>query len=194
MRYAVVQIARSEAFKSAREFRPWEVPILEQIHGASVAVVGEKDYPKIDYPSAAEEYERLSTRYGKPEGSEQPYVQIVFGAGLSGLQRAIDEAQTEAESREAIPYVPVQPISAAGRGYLAAEAKQIEADKQAIKRERAALEAEQAKLAADQAAVAKERTDLETLLETASTPTPAAPAPKASKTPKAPPAAEPIDA
>jgi hypothetical protein len=193
MRYAVVQIARSEAFKSARDFRPWEVPILEQIHGASVAVVGEKDVPKIDWPSAAEEYDRLAQRYGKPEGSEQPYVAIVYGVGLSGLQRAIDEAQAEAESRDAIPYVPVQPISAAGRGYLAAEAKQIEADKAAIKRERAALEAEQAKLAADQAAVAKERTDLETLLETASTPpTPAAPAPAAPA--RKAPVAKPIDA
>jgi len=197
MRFSVVQITRNEAFKSIREFKPWEVPILEQIHGAgNVAVVGEVDYPKVEWPSASEEFDRLAQRYKKPEGSEQPYVAVVFGVGFSGLQRAIDEAQQEAEEREAIPYVPPQPLSKANRGYLAAEAKQIEADKAAIKRERESLEAAQAQLAKDQAKVAQERKDLETLLETASTPAPkapAAPAEKPAKPPKAP-AAQPIDA
>jgi hypothetical protein len=149
----------SEAQTRVSEFRPWEVPILQQIHGAElVQVVGEKDYPKIEYPEAQVEYERLGARYKSPEGSNQPYVELVFGLGGHNLGRAIEAAQIEAGTREAIAYVEPKPFDSASNGYLQAERDALVAERRALEKEKAEIARQVAEREA-QAAVEKAAQD-----------------------------------
>lgn len=214
MRYVMVKVTRSEAAERVSEFRPWEVPILQLIHGDElVHVVGEVDYDKIPYPDAQAEYERMETKYRAPEGSDASYCRQVYGIGAARLHKAIQEAEQEASERDPIAFEPAPVLDIGNKGYLKAEAASIAKEREAIKAERAALEAEKAEkvaaegdalaaeraqiaaeraqIAAERAAVAKEREEVASLLDAAT----AAPAAKpAAKKPsgKAEPAAQPI--
>lgn len=199
MRYVMVKLTRSEAAERISEFRPWEVPILQLIHGDElVTVVGEVDYDKIAYPDAQAEYERLETKYKGPEGSDVSYCRQVYGIGSARLYKAIQEAETEASERDAIPYEPAPVIDLSNKGYLKAEAASLAKEREAIKAERAALDAEKAEkaaqsqsaeadalkaereaIAAERAALAKEREEVAALLDSATAAPAAKPAAKA---------------
>lgn len=198
MRYVIVQVTRSEASERVSEFRPWEVPILQQIHGESlVQVLGEKDYDKIPYPDAQAELERLESRYKSPEGSNQSYVAMVFGLGINGLGRAIKDAEREAKARPVQEYAPKSPADLAAEKvafeYLKAEhaadvaAKEAELAAERVEQEerlaaeRANLEAQAKALAEREKAIAAAE---EAILEQATKPAPAAAEPAKAETPK----------
>lgn len=198
MRYVIVEVTRSEASARVSEFRPWEVPILQQIHGEPlVQVLGEKDYDKIPYPDPQVEIERLESRYKNPEGSNQSYVAMVFGLGVTGLARAIKDAEREAKSRTAQPYTPKTPadfaaekqafeyLKAEHAADLAAKEAELAAEKaeqeDQLAAERANLEAQAKALAEREKAIAAAE---EAILEQATKPAPAAAEPAKAEAPK----------
>lgn len=170
MRFAKVRVARSEAFVQTVTVGAWEVPLLRAVHGeGTVQIIGEQDDKRREYPDAATEFERLSTKYGSPGGSTTSYAQAIYGHDGAGLAKAIAEAAEDEKNRAPVPVPAAQIVDPAVRGYLAAEAKQLEQDREAFQRERAQAQqdieaqfaAEREKLAAERAALEAEKQRVE---------------------------------
>lgn len=113
MRYERVMIKRDTQTTHNRAVPPWEIPILEMIFGeGNVEQTGifEDVTDTVDgevvarpYPDAAEEYDRLVSRYKKDPETKIEIVAEVYGQsrkGLKALQEAIDEA--EESERDAV--------------------------------------------------------------------------------------------
>ncbi len=96
MRFLVVNITHSAMAVYTVEVAPWEVPVLEAVHGQDeTVVVDDKDYPRRQPPvNAQSEYDRLALKYKKNEG-DQTFVSLVYGSGSRGV--AALEAEIEKE-------------------------------------------------------------------------------------------------
>jgi hypothetical protein len=98
MRYERVMIKRDTQTTHNRAVPQWEIPILEMIFGeGNVEATGIfEDLDERDYPEAAEEYDRLVSRYKKDPETKLEIVAEVYGQsrkGIKALQEAIDEAR-----------------------------------------------------------------------------------------------------
>jgi hypothetical protein len=92
VRNVMVTVVRNESTKIPKIVRPWEVPILEDIHGAENILIGGAVEKEIDeLPDAQDEYARLEQAYGMNGDTKNPYVQIVYGNGRAGV-KALEEA------------------------------------------------------------------------------------------------------
>jgi hypothetical protein len=96
MKYAVCEVRVSELHTKQLSCPPWEVPILQAIHGNAVTVIGEREVDR-DPPEPEHEYQRLATRYsGNKETPSTVVAQVygVFEAGIHALEKAINDADT----------------------------------------------------------------------------------------------------
>lgn len=104
MKAEVVHVRLSELHTQQLVVPPWEVPVLQAVHGdADVQVVGSVTLDR-ELPEPTAEYERLERRYGRDSKSEQAYVAMVygqFGAGIANLERAMLDAHERAPSASA---------------------------------------------------------------------------------------------
>jgi hypothetical protein len=110
MRYERVMIKRDTQTTHNRAVPPWEIPILEMIFGEGNVeqtgvfeevfdTQGDEKVPR-DYPEAAEEYDRLVSRYKKDPETKIEIVAEVYGQsrkGIKALAEAIEEAQKSEE-------------------------------------------------------------------------------------------------
>lgn len=97
MKMSVVQVKKSELQSQKLVVPPWEVPVLQAVHGSDfVTEVGTESQER-DAPDATEEYKRLERRYGTDrENGGLSFVAQVYGqhgAGVSKLKREIDAAR-----------------------------------------------------------------------------------------------------
>lgn len=92
LRYAKVRVRLSEAHIRVVTVYPWEVPILQAVHGEGTAPTGEfiEKELKNGPPDAAKEFERLAARYRGPANGDTPYVALVYGNFGLGVAK-IDE-------------------------------------------------------------------------------------------------------
>jgi hypothetical protein len=96
MRFLTVNITHSPMAVYAVEVAPWEVPVLEAVHGQDeTVVVDDKDYPRRALPDNVQgEYDRLALKYKKNEG-DQTFVSLVYGAGSRGVAALAAEIEKE---------------------------------------------------------------------------------------------------
>lgn len=87
MRHIEAEVRRSELSTIAVSVLPWDIPVLENMHGAeNVIVHGESDKPAaFDGPQA--EYARLESAYGKDTETNQTWVAQTYGAGPIGVAK-----------------------------------------------------------------------------------------------------------
>lgn len=91
LRYAKVRVRLSEAHIRVVTVYPWEVPILQAVHGEGTAPTGEFIEKEVaNAPDAAKEFERLAARYRAPANGDTPYVALVYGNFGLGVAK-IDE-------------------------------------------------------------------------------------------------------
>jgi len=84
-RYVDVLLRRNMAETLALTVYEHEVEVLKDVHGdAAVEVVGRADYPPVEL-DAADEYNRLKTRFGANDAG-QAYVERVFGISARSLE------------------------------------------------------------------------------------------------------------
>jgi hypothetical protein len=100
IKYVVVKVRMSEVTTRQVAVPPWEVPILQAIHGDSVEVVDETVVDR-ELPDARDEYKRLADRYSRQKDENQSAVAQVYGLfeqGISKLEKAISEAETDEDA------------------------------------------------------------------------------------------------
>jgi len=87
MRHIKAEVRRSELATIAVEVLPWDIPVLENLHGVeNVIVHGESDKPAhFDGPAA--EYARLEQAYGKDNETNQSWVGQTYGNGPLGVSK-----------------------------------------------------------------------------------------------------------
>lgn len=104
MRYERVKITRDPHTSYTREMPTWEAPVVEFIFGPeAVSRTGIFVNVPREYPSAADEFDRLTRAYGKDTKSDIAHVASVYGqshAGIKALQRAINEDRAESAAAE----------------------------------------------------------------------------------------------
>lgn len=103
MRYEKVKVTRDTNTVHMREVPPWEIPMLEWVFDeGNVVRLGEYVEPtrgkliNKEYPTAAEELDRLTRVYGSDPKSGVPHAFSVYGnarAGIRTLQKMIDDAK-----------------------------------------------------------------------------------------------------
>lgn len=95
-----IEIRKNEAFTVESAVPPWEVPILEVVHGPdNVKRVGEKLIDR-ELPDPQDEFVRLNNRYKRSRDEtgaiSTPYVHMVYGQlGVQKLADAIKAAYVE---------------------------------------------------------------------------------------------------
>jgi hypothetical protein len=95
-----VQIRKNEAFTVECAVPPWEVPILNAVHGPdNVKEVGHKLIDRA-LPEPQDEFDRLNNRYKRSRDENgaisTPYVHMVYGQlGVQKLADAIKAAFVE---------------------------------------------------------------------------------------------------
>lgn len=106
-RRIVLEIRRSELHTVPRaSYWPWELPILQFIHGDNVKELGEEDSDK-RILDPVNEFERLERRFGFDKETHVRRVHTVYGApplGISKLAEAMRpalEEQLENDARAA---------------------------------------------------------------------------------------------
>lgn len=83
-----VVITKNELQTQTLTVPPWEVPVLQAVHGGAeeVQLVDEVEVEGRDMPDPVDEMERLANRYGSDEDSPVPFVAQVYGQHAPGLQ------------------------------------------------------------------------------------------------------------
>lgn len=100
MKYIKVEIRMSELHTQGRLVAPWEVPVLKAAQKAGVVEVVGSQEVGIEAPDAADEYQRLSTRY-KQKGDLPPFVSQVYGLHEEGIAKLKSEIQRAVKADEA---------------------------------------------------------------------------------------------
>lgn len=109
MKYAIVDIRVSELLTKQVSCVPWEVPILEALHGGNVRLVGEEEVDRVPPASPQDEYLRLSNRYRGNKDDENTIVAQVYGTqqgGIANLREAMMDAGIEFEDAQLRRDVP----------------------------------------------------------------------------------------
>jgi hypothetical protein len=91
VRFAKIDIKRSELTTIHREVPAWELPILKAIHGFVNVAVLENTVRDAVVPDAETEFERLKGRYGRSRNEDgsvgMPFVEAVYGQFASGVMQ-----------------------------------------------------------------------------------------------------------
>lgn len=102
IKYATVDVNRSELCTVRIVVPMWELPILRAVHGAARVNVISETTGDAEIPTPEAEYERLGRRYGcsrtKDGGLGAPYVNSVFGeyeVGVMTLERQMNAATVQ---------------------------------------------------------------------------------------------------
>ncbi len=87
MRHIMCEVRRSEISSIATKVLPWDIPVLEFLHGVeNVIVHGECDEHRvIDGPQ--QEFTRMENAYGRDPETNQSYVSQVYGNGGIGIAK-----------------------------------------------------------------------------------------------------------
>jgi hypothetical protein len=94
MKYISVKLTRSETESVQRDMPPWEIPVLQMVHGPEkVEIVGEKDVSDQEYPEAAMEFDRLSRRYSDDPATNVFHVAAVYGQPPFGVNKLAEEIE-----------------------------------------------------------------------------------------------------
>jgi hypothetical protein len=107
MQYAICDVRVSELHTKQLTCPPWEVPVLQAIHGENVQVIGQQEVDR-DPPDPDDEYKRLCNRYSSNKEESNSIVAQVYGtydSGIKALAKAIGEADkghSKVSSGEAI--------------------------------------------------------------------------------------------
>lgn len=100
MRYERVKITKDTNTIYNRAVPPWEIPILEFVFGeGNVVPLGVFEVAPIDAPTAAEEHQRLSLKYGIDKETGTDFVAVVYGASRIGI-REVGKAMETAKQEE----------------------------------------------------------------------------------------------
>lgn len=97
MIYLICDVRVSELLTKQVSLAPWEVLVLQALHGNNIKVVGEEEINR-DPPSAAEEYQRLCNKYRGNKEDQNSVVAAVFGpfeAGIANLRQQMRAAGVE---------------------------------------------------------------------------------------------------
>lgn len=103
MRYVMVRVERNEHLAIARPVAPWEIPVLELVHGQEKIIVVGDEFIDRELPDAGAEFDRLSARYGEHVPTETAYSVMVFGQAPKGIQAIAEmiEQERTADARRA---------------------------------------------------------------------------------------------
>jgi hypothetical protein len=97
IRYAKVRVRISETNIRTITVYPWEVPILQAVHGEGTAPTGEFVEKEVEtLPDAGSEFERLAVRYRGPTDGDTPYVGLVYGSYGIGVAKLGEQIQAAA--------------------------------------------------------------------------------------------------
>lgn len=103
MRYQVISLARSETETIEFAVAPWEVPVLQLVHGSDrVGVTDRFEDVGREVPESKAEYDRMDAKYKRDAETGQRYVAAVYGLDLTQLEAAMVEA-VAAEAAAAEP-------------------------------------------------------------------------------------------
>lgn len=96
MKFIVADVKMNEFHTQQVIVGPWEIPVLQCVHGGHVNVVGEQLVER-DAPDAQQEFDRLLNKYRSghdDEGdSKLPYVVQVYGQRQVGRDALADAIQ-----------------------------------------------------------------------------------------------------
>jgi hypothetical protein len=93
MKYPVVLLNRSETDNIEIAVAPWEVPVLQVVHGSDRVIdTGRTEDVDREVPTAQAEYDRLDAKYKRDAGTGQRYVVAVYGVDATQLEEAIATA------------------------------------------------------------------------------------------------------
>lgn len=121
---------------------PWELPILQAIHGEKECELIGEEFVDTPYPDPSDEYQRLTLRYKAPaEDPEKPYVGQLFGLGPVGINR-LGDLIAEAEANEVeqiedprpVDGIRVEPTAGAAPGPAPAPASRARAPRASAKK------------------------------------------------------------
>lgn len=90
MKFLICDVRISELLTKQVSCVPWEVPILEALHGGNVKIVGEEEIDR-DPPSPGDEYLRLTNRYRGNKEEETAIVAQVYGSHQAGVNKLREE-------------------------------------------------------------------------------------------------------
>lgn len=99
MRYTICDVRVSELLTKQVSIPPWEVAVLQAIHGDNVKVVGEEEIDR-DPPSPQDEYQRLVNKYRGNKEDAQSVAALVYGpfdAGVSKIMEGMRESGIDVE-------------------------------------------------------------------------------------------------
>src|SRR5262245_8487490 len=93
-------VRRNELNQQRVDIPPHELPVLAYVHGEEACRVIDELIVDRDVPDAAEEYQRLASKYARDKANEslEPRVSAVYGAGQRGvlaLAQAIEYGQRD---------------------------------------------------------------------------------------------------
>lgn len=84
--------------KASRQIWPWEIPVLQEKHGAGKVQLQDSAevifVEREELPEAAEEFARLANAHGfdgGKGGTNRPYVELAYGRGRAGIQELAKE-------------------------------------------------------------------------------------------------------
>ncbi len=100
MRYLKVLVTRSAMDVVTTQVVPWEVPVLEALHGGQVQIVegGDVYRENEEFPDdAGAEYDRLAAKYGSNNETGQSYVALAYGPDREAFAKKLDAERSEFE-------------------------------------------------------------------------------------------------
>lgn len=98
MQLVEVRVERDERLAIPTSVAPWEVPILQTVHGPEKIIEVRKHFDGRGYPDPSIEFDRLVRRYGQHVESETPWAVKVYGEpprSIRELSAAMAEARVE---------------------------------------------------------------------------------------------------
>lgn len=129
MRRVLARVTLSELASQVNAYPPWELPILELVHGGQVRIVG---YARDDapVPLPENEYLRLERRYGEVKGTGQSRVSQAYGEGQLGIQRLADAMREDLAEQAELDALPEDER----------ELRRLEQERERVERDIASLE------------------------------------------------------
>lgn len=107
MRRIMVRVTLSELSSQTNAYPPWELPILELVHGGQLRQLGvmRDDEP---VPSPEAEFERLKRRFGLVKGTDRTRAEQAYGEGMLGVQRLAEAMAEDLREQEELDAMPVE--------------------------------------------------------------------------------------
>lgn len=112
MRFITVKVTRDTINSHAGDVAPWELPILDFVHGeGNVQRTGET-FTNAPFPEVGEEFNRLITRYGMDNETGIAYTNQVYGQSRVGVKALGDEIEKERAAERARGQAEADPLAA----------------------------------------------------------------------------------